>query len=205
VQTIKLATLLASLLTLAACATVTPSFDGKGDSQSAPVRERNYVIGTPRSVVVGDPIVRARDYLETVTETPSMVANETFTFSGGLITIPFRQGEKYEIWGQRTNGGVTYTVVNNQQFWRSSCSRWHLGTWRDQWRSGDGISISRQLTHGAPNTRDRSPSDTSGQRRKLRDSIQRYRRPSDALSVSRIHCVRLGSARLQSGPVISFE
>jgi hypothetical protein len=97
-------------LALAGCVTVDVGGD-KSPAQVNHVRDANYTIGVERTVVVGDPIVRVRDYSETVTEVPSMEATETFRLLGGPVAIAFQQGERLPIYGQRTNNGVTYTVA----------------------------------------------------------------------------------------------
>jgi len=98
-------------LALGGCATVAPSMEGKGVTTTREVRERDYIIGVERSVVVGNSIVRVRDYLESVTETPSMVASQDFQLSGGPVTMRFRQGEQLAIIGERVVDGRNYTVA----------------------------------------------------------------------------------------------
>lgn len=100
---------------LSACATVAVSGD-KGSSETRQVRDANYQVGVERTVVVGDAIIRVRDFAETVTETASMEANENFQISGGVVTIPIARGERLPVFGQRDVDGVAYTVVRKGEF-----------------------------------------------------------------------------------------
>lgn len=101
---------LLAVLLVTGCATVAVS-TGKGPAQVNQVRDANYTLGVEQTVVVGDPIVRIRDYSETITETASMEASEAFVLSGGLVSIQFQRGERLPIFGERVNDGVTYTVA----------------------------------------------------------------------------------------------
>lgn len=103
-------------LALTACVTVTASPDGKGRTETNQRRERNYELGIPREAVVGDPLVRVRDFIETVTEVDSMEPSESFTLTGGVVSIHFRAGERLPIYGQRVNDGITYTVVRKDWY-----------------------------------------------------------------------------------------
>jgi hypothetical protein len=102
-------------LFLAACATVAMTVD-KAPEQTNQVRDTNYTLGVERTVVVGNPIVRVRDYLETITETASMEATESFQLTGGIVTILFQRGERLPIFGQRVTDGTTYTVARKDRF-----------------------------------------------------------------------------------------
>ncbi|MBX3428958.1 MAG: hypothetical protein KF779_05200 [Hyphomonadaceae bacterium] len=96
---------------VAACATVVASPDNKGTSEVTERRERNYEVGVERTAVVGDSIVRVRAYTEQVTRYPAFEVTEPFRLSGGPVTLHFARGERLPIFGERTNDGVTYTVV----------------------------------------------------------------------------------------------
>ncbi len=101
---------------LCACATVTPSLDGKGATDVAQRRERNYEVGVQQSVVVGDALVRARDFTESTTNITTMQASESFQLSGGMVTIYFQAGEQLPIVGERISDGVTYTVAQKDWY-----------------------------------------------------------------------------------------
>lgn len=101
---------------LGACATVTTSSAGKGATESFARRERNYELNVQRTAVVGDAIVRVRDYEEDVTRSQTMQANESFVLNGGLVSIPFSSGERLPIYGERVNDGVTYTVLQKDWY-----------------------------------------------------------------------------------------
>lgn len=102
-------------LLLMGCATVAVSTD-KPVAEARQVRDANYALGVEQTVVVGDPLVRVRDYAETVTEVAAMEANESFQLSGGVIRISLQQGERLPVFGQRVNDGVTYTVARKGEY-----------------------------------------------------------------------------------------
>jgi hypothetical protein len=105
--------LLASVL--GACATVDVTAS-KPQSDVRQIHDTNYTLGVERSVVVGNPIVRVRDYLETTTERPAMQPTESFQLSGGLVTISFGQGERLPIHGERVVDSTTYTVARKGEY-----------------------------------------------------------------------------------------
>lgn len=111
----KIFALIIAAVSLLGCATVQYLPD-KGQLASRQVRDSNYTIGAEQTVVVGNPIVRVRDYQEITTETASIQASESFRLSGGIVSIDFTEGETLPIVGQRVNSGVTYTVAQKREF-----------------------------------------------------------------------------------------
>ncbi len=107
---------LAAALLVGGCVTYASVASPISPVRTNQVRESNYTIGVERNVVVGDPIVRVRDYSEVVTETTLMEANESFELSGGIVHINFQRGERLPIFGQRVEDGVTYTVARKGEF-----------------------------------------------------------------------------------------
>ncbi len=96
---------------IGSCATVTTTAEFKPSTETATRRERNYELNAESAAVVGEPIVRVRDFIERVTEYPAMEANEPFSLTGGPVTLTFAPGERLAIAGERVNDGITYTVL----------------------------------------------------------------------------------------------
>lgn len=108
--------MLVAALFLGGCVTQASLASPVAPARVNQVRESNYTIGVERTVVVGDPIVRVRDYSEVVTETATMEASESFRLSGGIVHIDFQRGERLQIVGQRVEEGVTFAVARKGEF-----------------------------------------------------------------------------------------
>lgn len=74
---------------------------------------RSYQLGAPRTVTVGEPMVKVEDYWVEVTERPVAVPDKSFTLSGGVVDLSFVGGREYPVRGRIDHGGGSYAVVPN--------------------------------------------------------------------------------------------
>lgn len=100
-----------ALLGLGACvATVTPA-SLVPTTTSEPVSETNYVLGVPRTAVVGDQVVRVKDYTRVRVSVPAMTASASASWTMGLGSGSIEAGAQYPIAGERLVDGTSYRIV----------------------------------------------------------------------------------------------
>lgn len=105
------AALSAAALGLAGCvATVTPT-SLVPTKTSEPVSETNYVLGVPRTAVVGDQVVRVKDYTRVRLSVPAMTASNSATWTMGLGSGSIEGSAQYPLAGERLVDGIKYRIV----------------------------------------------------------------------------------------------
>ncbi len=72
---------------------------------------KNYSIGVPRTVTVGEPMVKVQDYWTERVEFPVMIPDRTVTISGGVVRITLNAGQKYPVRGIYAADGHEYRAV----------------------------------------------------------------------------------------------
>jgi hypothetical protein len=100
------------LVFLAGCASVQPLAPSPATSTAQHHVERNYELGKPQHVFVGQPLVRVRDYYEQQTQVAVLKADRTFR----MLLPPFihadvPQGSISRVVGATTRNGKTYRLV----------------------------------------------------------------------------------------------
>jgi hypothetical protein len=72
---------------------------------------RNYRIGDPMTVNVGEPMVKVRDYWMESTESSVAVPERDVNLKGGLVNVDLLGGKKYQIKGRANIDGKDLTAV----------------------------------------------------------------------------------------------
>lgn len=72
---------------------------------------KNYVIGKPVTVSVGEPMVKIQDYWVDIVAQPVAVANKVVNIKGGVVDITLRPDIQYPVRGRLILDGVDYMVV----------------------------------------------------------------------------------------------
>lgn len=79
--------------------------------QTNQVRDRNYVLGQARTVVVGEPLVRVREYDVTTMEGAVFEVRSAAEGRAGMNSFVLSPGQKLPIVGERNIDGRTYYVA----------------------------------------------------------------------------------------------
>jgi hypothetical protein len=97
---------------LSACVTMNPV---TAQSYAPPAQRheviKNYTIGQPMTVNVGEPMIKHSDYWVTVTEARVVSPERTVTLKGGIVNITLNAGQKYPVQGHMQFEGSEYAVV----------------------------------------------------------------------------------------------
>ncbi len=72
---------------------------------------RNYRVGDPISVNVGEPMVKVRDYWMESTESSVAVPERDVNLKGGLVNVDLLGGKKYQVKGRANIDGKDLTAV----------------------------------------------------------------------------------------------
>ena len=72
---------------------------------------RNYRVGDPISVNVGEPMVKVRDYWMESTESSVAVPERDVNLKGGLVNVDLVGGKKYQVKGRANIDGKDLTAV----------------------------------------------------------------------------------------------
>lgn len=76
------------------------------------VFQKSYQIGQMQEAYVGQSIVKVKDYQVERYSQNNMCASEDFVISGGPVTLKGNKNTNYQIKGEITLSGKTYTVLN---------------------------------------------------------------------------------------------
>lgn len=109
----KALVILAATVALTACA-IPMRPEGERHVGNQHVLKKNYEVGKPLTVNVGDPMVKVQDYWEDSFEEPSATPNKSFTMTGGPVSVAFQAGQSYQVKGRLAVDGKDYQVVANQ-------------------------------------------------------------------------------------------
>jgi hypothetical protein len=101
----------AAALLATACASVDVTPVGQAQVRSEDVQRRNYRLGEPREVVVGQPIVQVQSYRLTRQEAASVVASADFVIEGSGFRIAGRKDEQFPVRGTTEVEGQLHYVV----------------------------------------------------------------------------------------------
>lgn len=107
-RTILIPVLTATLL--GGCAGIEP-LPIRQEISDRQVSEKSYEIGRPFDVVVGNDVIRVKDYRETETALDKAEVTSDFTIDGPFFTRQFRTGQALSLAGQVDYEGVRYTVA----------------------------------------------------------------------------------------------
>ena len=72
---------------------------------------RNYRVGDPMTVNVGEPLVKVRDYWMESTESSVAVPERDVNLKGGLVNVDLLGGKKYQVKGRANIDGKDLTAV----------------------------------------------------------------------------------------------
>jgi hypothetical protein len=72
---------------------------------------RNYQVGNPITVNVGEPMVKVRDYWTASTESAVAIPERDVNLKGGLVNIDLLGGHKYQVKGRVNIDGKDLTAV----------------------------------------------------------------------------------------------
>lgn len=75
---------------------------------------KNYQIGQPKTVSVGDQIVRVEDYFVEEYESQVVSPTKSVTLTGGIVSTSLQAGKKYKFLGFLTYDGVRYGVADSE-------------------------------------------------------------------------------------------
>ncbi|MBF0164262.1 MAG: hypothetical protein HQM01_07170 [Magnetococcales bacterium] len=76
------------------------------------IKEKNYTLGHPMTISVGDAMVRFQDYWATTTEKEVVTIDRDITVKGGPIEFSVLKGKRYPVVGKIFEEGVEYTLVD---------------------------------------------------------------------------------------------
>ena len=93
---------IASAITLFGCAT-RPDQDFTKTSAEKHEYSKNYVIGQPKTVNVGESIVKFQDYWTETSDLPVFVPSGNVSLVGGPVTVTLKAGVK-AVFDQRRDG-----------------------------------------------------------------------------------------------------
>jgi len=85
-------------------------------TRSEVVQEKNYQLGQPRSIVVGEQLIRVKDYQVTVRESVAYKAERPISIEGGPVRIDLTEGQILRVLGQRVVGQQNFTVLGLNRF-----------------------------------------------------------------------------------------
>lgn len=72
---------------------------------------KNYTLGQPMVVTVGEPMIKFQDYWMNIYESPIATLDKTVNLKGGLLDITLEAGRNYPVRGRMSLDGVEYVVV----------------------------------------------------------------------------------------------
>ena len=72
---------------------------------------KNYTLGQPMVVTVGEPMIKFQDYWMNIHESPIATLDKTVNIKGGLIDVTLEAGRNYPVRGRISLDGVEYVVV----------------------------------------------------------------------------------------------
>lgn len=107
----RLIAVLALALVTSGCAATVAPLAFKAASTSEPVSETNYVLNEPRTVVVGEAIVRVKDYVLVRQMMPAMRASTSGSFQMGMSSGQIVGGSEYPLVGERLIDGTPHRIV----------------------------------------------------------------------------------------------
>jgi hypothetical protein len=102
--------LLVSLISLSGCTTPL-QVENLQPSKEHRQFVKNYTIGQPMTVNVGEPLIKFQDYWLEDSESSVAIPNQSVTLHGGIVSITLVAGQKYPVRGKMMHEGMEYTVV----------------------------------------------------------------------------------------------
>lgn len=102
---------LAASLVLSACAATVVPLSAGANRTTEQVAETNYTIGEERTAVVGESVIRVKDYTLVRVASSAMTASGNAQWTMGLGSGFITAGKTYPIVGERDVDGVRYRVV----------------------------------------------------------------------------------------------
>lgn len=97
---------------LAACGTPM-QHEGTRSLGDEHVFNRSYQLNVPKTVNVGEPMVKVEDYYAETSEEPVAKPTQSFVLKGGPVNLPYEAGREYPVRGRIAVDGVEYMVVAN--------------------------------------------------------------------------------------------
>ncbi|MDH6591771.1 hypothetical protein M2165_001660 [Variovorax sp. TBS-050B] len=79
------------------------------------VLTKNYKVGVPKTVNVGEPMVKVIDYWNQMIEEPTASPSQSVSLKGGPVNLRFNAGRSYPIRGRIPHDGKTFLVVPNTE------------------------------------------------------------------------------------------
>lgn len=101
-------TIIPLLLLATACAFIHVRPSQNSIVERKHISEKNYTLGSTKTVYVGEPIMRCNDYHITISEKPYLRPSNPFTFAGSS----FSENSKILIIGETTYRDIEYYVVD---------------------------------------------------------------------------------------------
>jgi hypothetical protein len=96
---------------ISGCAPQRALLSAKTELKTERIFHKNYEIGKPLSVFVGQPIIKVKDYTANRLHAKHMRASGDFEISGGIVKIHGQKNVDYVVAGDATVNGTRYTHV----------------------------------------------------------------------------------------------
>jgi len=106
------ATAISAALMTAGCVTGVSTGNITTTRTSEPVSETNFIIGQERTAVVGETVVRVKDYILTRVSIPAVTASTSGSYQLGMGRGTITLGVEYPISGERQIDGRMFRNVN---------------------------------------------------------------------------------------------
>ena len=100
-------------------------------SRTEQVRERNYELGKQRTVVVGEPLVRVREYQSKTRDGAGYLVKSDATGRVGMVTVAVQEGQTLPVVGERDIEGVPYRIDGQRDGAAGGPGRKHSKQGRD--------------------------------------------------------------------------
>lgn len=108
----KITILVACVASVVGCTTPI-RYEGARHVSQDHVVTRSYQLGVPKTVSVGEAIVKVEDYWADISEQPVALPTKSFTVKGGPVALVYEQGKEYPVRGLIAVEGKDYAVVPN--------------------------------------------------------------------------------------------
>lgn len=112
IRVTMLAAVAAASLMTAGCITGVSTGNITSTRTTEPVSETNFVIGQERTAVVGESVVRVKDYILTRESIPAVTTNRFATYQLGMGRGVINPGTEYPLAGERVVDGRRLRIVD---------------------------------------------------------------------------------------------
>jgi hypothetical protein len=107
----RLVTVIASLILLSSCATITPV--SKTASTSTHTFVKNYSLGEAKKAYIGEEIIKVKDYYVVKSPIVSARAENDIEVKGGFTSAPMLKGTIYRVVGEMEDNGRKLKIITS--------------------------------------------------------------------------------------------